>query len=205
MSTSTLPAPAPVAATLATRRFTDHQRAAIARGSWSGTLNETNIEAVVARLRSMLYGRRFAISSLENMDYPLLAAHMLPRIRVQTDVVLGRADWTDHINDHPIRLWPGEQVPAEPAKDRLPASPAFYRPAYFSFSAGGWYWCSISTAPGDQSDHKDYRYADVEFGREGGSEFFAFASRAPAGKGYLHKHVFTVQETSPRHVEDRRS
>lgn len=60
---------------------------------------------------------------------------------------------------------------------------------YLDFSAGGWCW-TMHAAPGASNDHDGHHYAHVEFKRTS----VTFVQRAPAGKGYLHRHVFKLQD-----------
>lgn len=131
---------------------------------WSGVLTESNIEAVAARIRELFEGRVFSIAS----SYCVDSGNALLGLKANCRFT---SRWTDGKKEM-VRVWPAEGN----------------CPAHIAFSAGGWYW-SLHCAPSNahDHDHDDYRTPYIHF--DGDTMYVT--SRAPAGKGFLHKHAFS--------------
>lgn len=130
-----------------------------------GRLNSKNIVEVAEKMRAILANKIFAIASSEYSD----SGHA--EVKLVTDAKF-IPDWTPYaINKYKIE--PNEPILCDVESINL------------SFSAGGYFWSFHGNDNPKPDEHVPY------FCIEHNS--VKWESMAPAGKGYLHKHMFKVQ------------
>src|ERR1017187_3218877 len=134
-------------------------------GQWSGVLNEDNIEGVVARIRSILCGEKFSIGSCEYADSGNA------EVRLITDAILNPA-WT-----------------YEPKNELVRLSKFDDGRRWFGLSAGGYAW-QWNAAPSGITGNPEKRWPYFVLEQDN----FKVEQCAPAGRGYLHKHIFKIQQ-----------
>lgn len=139
--------------------------------SWQGIVNEATVHGIAHRIREMFEGKVFTIVQCHYIDRDYRDGGW-PSIEVTTDATIKPGDWTDRSSKEAVRVFP--------AKDGSRA--------WFAFSAGHWFW-SFHAVPQEVSDDDDYRNAVFQFD----NDQMVITTRAPAGKGYLHRHTFCVQ------------
>lgn len=129
--------------------------------TWSGILSQNNIEAVATAIRERLDGRVFSIASCEYADSGDAKVRLITSAKFNSD-------WTDGSKEN-VRV-----MLSEDGKEK-----------WIGFSAGGYFW-TWHPSEGDDHHCRGGRGAYIAFDYDS----FQVEQFAPAGKGYLHKHIF---------------